>query len=66
VHDNPWQHYFERDNFLPVQEKTLQEWMQLLSQKQFIKIAAKTNVSGWNETDDWFEQRLNELADWLG
>jgi hypothetical protein len=66
VHDDPWQHYFERDNFLPVQEKTLQEWMQLLTQKRFIKIAAKTDVSGWNETDDWFEQRLNELADWLG
>lgn len=66
VHDDPWQHYFERDNFIPAQEKTTEEWMELLARKRFVRIAAKTDVSFWNEVDGWFEQRLDELAKWLG
>lgn len=65
VHDDPWQHYFAEDNFIAVKEKSMDEWLSLLMQKRFVKAAAKTDVSGWNDAPEWLDARLNELADWL-
>jgi hypothetical protein len=48
VHEDQWQHHFEKDNFLPVQHSTMDQQLDLLKRSGFIKLALKFDLEEWN------------------
>lgn len=47
IHADPWQHHFERSNYVPVAELQHGDLKTLLHQQPHVKIAAKLPVEDW-------------------
>jgi hypothetical protein len=41
INDNPWQHHFHRDNYLPLEEISQKDLCDLINNKPFIKLSTK-------------------------
>lgn len=52
VTDNPWQHHFERDNFLPIDELSSDAYRQMIRQKAFIKLGMRMELREWDEAEE--------------
>ncbi len=52
IADNMWQHHFERDNFLPVEELSPDAYGELIRKHSFIKLGKKIALQEWNEAED--------------
>lgn len=65
VSEDPWQHYFERDNYIEMstqEEGTIQK---LLVQKSFIKIAWKFPLAEWNNMPLALEHSFKKIVEFL-
>jgi hypothetical protein len=49
VNEDPWQHHFEETNYYPVNRLTETEFEKLVTQKNFLKLAAKIPVTVGDE-----------------
>jgi hypothetical protein len=49
INDNEWQHHFEADNYIPAAQQSLPRLHNIIGEKPFVKIAAKFELSRWNE-----------------
>jgi hypothetical protein len=51
VSSNEWEHHFESGNYIEANSLTETEIKAILSQRHFIKVAAKFSLYQWNEMD---------------
>ena len=47
IHENQWQHHFEADNYTGVKNLSNKELQDLITEKQFIKLAIKFPLQPW-------------------
>jgi hypothetical protein len=45
IHNEEWQHHFEKDNYAPLQEISLNDFKTIIQKNAFIKLAQKTELS---------------------
>ena len=65
VGNDPWQHNFEEDNYVPLQHFTLKSFKAILKEKTFIKIGKKIDLLHWNTVAPFVEQSFTELINLL-
>lgn len=62
-----WQHHFENDNYQLINRFVEQEYIQTITGKPFLKIAAKLELNEWNNTDEallhYFSQLVKVIND---
>lgn len=67
VNDDPWEHHFEKDNYMPLVEMSKNDFTELIREKPFIKLANKISLSCWDEAEEmllmYFKQMIALLAD---
>ena len=67
VNDGPWEHHFERDNYIPITDLSKNDFRELITEKPFIKLANKISLSCWDEAEEmllmYFKQMIALLAD---
>jgi hypothetical protein len=64
VNNNPWQHYFEDDNYLPFQKITIEQFSVMLNRESFVKIGKKISVGQWEAVTPFLERSFQEMI-WL-
>lgn len=66
IHEDPWQHHFDPDNYLPVQKFSAEEWKVLITTKGFTKISKTIPLQEWNNAQkklmEIFSQLLRPLT----
>jgi hypothetical protein len=67
INENQWQHHFEADNYIPVEQVNKNEFEKLILQKSFVKLAAKFPLQHWNDVpallDNFFTEIIEMLKD---
>lgn len=61
VNNNPWQHYFEEDNYVPLQIITIEQFDLMLNRELFIKIGKKISVKHWETAAQFIENSFEEM-----
>ena len=61
INNKPWEHSFEEDNFLPIQQLTLDQFTTILSRESFIKISKKKSLQHWDTALLFIEQSFVEM-----
>ena len=61
VHNNPWQHYFEEDNYIPLQKITIEQFGLMLTGDLFIKIGKKISIKHWETVALFVENSFEEM-----
>lgn len=65
VSDNPWQHHFEEDNFVPIHSLTHTGFRAFITKKPFIKIGKKIDLQQWDATALFVVQSFIEMINLL-
>jgi len=65
VNDNPWQHHFENDNYLPLTEANMIHFEKINTEKSFIKLAAKLDLQQWENSRSILEERFRQIMEML-
>jgi hypothetical protein len=67
INEYQWQHNFEADNYIPVEQVNKNEFEKLILQKSFVKLAAKFPLQHWNDVpallDNFFTEIIEMLKD---
>lgn len=67
VNDEEWEHHFEEDNYLPLEEMNSESFQSNIRQKKFLKLAHKIPVQNWDDAVELlagdFRRLLKILAD---
>jgi hypothetical protein len=63
--EEPWEHHFETDNFLPIKNFTAIEFATMLNRKPFIKIAKQINLQQWDAAGDFLIDHFIEMMKFL-
>ena len=61
IGDNPWQHHFRENNYLPIQQFTIDQIKQL----PFLKLTKKLNAADWSTLPAQFEEGFKEIGQLL-
>ncbi len=61
VNSNPWQHYFEEDNYLALQKITFEQFSVMLNRESFVKIGKKISVGQWQAVSPFIETGFEEI-----
>ena len=65
ISNDPWQHHFEKGNYIPVSGMGPVFFGNMIREASFIKLAAKKELERWDESEDIFPvcfQQLMEMA----
>ncbi|MBC7889579.1 MAG: hypothetical protein H7Z13_17020 [Ferruginibacter sp.] len=62
VHAGPWEHHFEPDNYLPLENYTARDFATILHREPFIKIAKRISLQQWDAAPGFLEQHFYELV----
>lgn len=49
IHDDQWQHHFEKDNYIPCKQLSVEQKTRCITQKDFLKLALKFDLEKWND-----------------
>lgn len=52
IADNPWQHHFDRDNFIPVETLSDDDYRQIIRKKSFIKVGNRIPLQEWDDAEE--------------
>jgi hypothetical protein len=52
INEDPWQHHFERDNYLPLQEFSPAELARQLEGRSFVKLGKNIPLNEWDNAID--------------
>lgn len=61
ISDDPWQHHFEKDNYLPVESFREEEFKSIVKQQSFLKLAAKFPLQQWDDAIVILEKKFQQL-----
>lgn len=62
IHQDPWQHHFRKDNYVPYSELGPMN----LTDLPFLKMAKKIPLSEWDQLPLFFEKNYREIVEILG
>ncbi len=65
IADDPWDHHFEEDNYLPLSGFEPYEFEKWIRQRSFIKLAVKTALQRWDECEEilpYYFRQMTEIA----
>lgn len=62
IHPDPWQHHFEPDNFIPVQELTASRFERIIQDSSFIKLSKKIPLEQWDDAAEGLVEITGQLA----
>ncbi|MEO6721100.1 MAG: hypothetical protein ABIN67_12045 [Ferruginibacter sp.] len=65
INEDPWQHHFNEDNYLPVTEFSLEDFAAILHNGPFIKIAKKIPLSHWDNATHFINDTFREMIKML-
>ena len=65
TNSHPWEHAFEQNNFLPFQQIAYEDFVVLLQQAAFIKIAKKQSIRHWDTALPFIRQSFEVLLSLL-
>ena len=49
INKEEWEHHFHEDNYRPINDISLNEFQQYITEKKFIKLSAKFELDKWSE-----------------
>jgi hypothetical protein len=61
INNKPWEHFFEEDNFLSIQQLTMDQFTAILNRESFIKISKKQSLQHWDTALLFIEQSFEEM-----
>ena len=61
VHDTPWEHHFEEDNYKPLNDYSKETFTAMLNREPFIKIAKKIPLQQWDAAQVFLENHFAEM-----
>ena len=61
IHADPWQHHFEEDNYVPLENYTAVDFATTLQRQPFIKIAKRVSLQQWDTAAEFLEHYFNEM-----
>jgi hypothetical protein len=61
IHVNPWQHHFEADNYVRLENYTADDFATILYREPFIKIAKRISLEQWESAPVFLEHHFNEM-----
>ena len=61
INNNPWEHNFEEENYLPVKKISIAEFATMLNREPFIKIGKKFSLQHWDTVALFIEQSFEEM-----
>lgn len=62
VNHTPWEYHYERDNYMPANELTRQDFANVLG-KSFLKISRKTDIGNWAGIPDFTVESFRMFLD---
>jgi hypothetical protein len=67
INEDQWEHHFEKDNYVPLQEMSTDDFEKSIREKPFIKLANKISLQQWDDAleilQGYFEEIIDILAD---
>jgi len=65
VNSEQWDHHFEQDNYLPVQEFSAEEFPLLVNKKSFLKLSSRLPLSEWDHAVELLSGEFVKTAGYL-
>ncbi|MGB3007625.1 MAG: hypothetical protein WBC06_14005 [Chitinophagaceae bacterium] len=65
VSKDQWHHHFEKDNYLPVNNKRKNDFEMEIKQKPFIKLAKKIPLNQWDDAENLIAESFKDVIDIL-
>ena len=64
VNENEWEHHFDDSNFVKINSLEKEE-IKYLQEKNFLKIAKKTELTEWNSAAKFLEDAFKEIIEFV-
>ena len=61
INTEPWQHHFDNDNYVPLNNYTAMEFTTMLYREPFIKIAKRISLQQWDAAPVFLEHHFVEM-----
>jgi hypothetical protein len=61
VYTDPWQHHFNNDNYVLINECTEEEFSSIINREPFVKIGKKIPLQQWNDAPLFIKQSFTEM-----
>lgn len=65
IHENQWEHHFEKDNYAAVNDFSAIEFGELIQQQEFLKLAQKIPLTQWDNAKNILLVAFNNLVSLL-
>ena len=65
VNEDPWEHHFEKSNYLSLRDATGAEFNATVGGKEFMKIAKRVSLKQWEEAGEILLTSFDQLMGWL-
>lgn len=65
IHSNPWEHYYEEDNYRALKNYSAAEFAAVIQQMDFVKIALPIPLAQWAIVPAFVEQHFTEMIQLL-
>ena len=65
IHSNPWEHYYEEDNYRLLKNYSAAEFAAMIEQMDFVKIALPIPLAQWEIVPAFVEQHFTEMMQLL-
>ncbi len=65
IHENQWEHHFEKDNYTAVNDFSAIEFGELIQQQEFLKLAQKIPLTQWDDAKNILLVAYNNLVSLL-
>jgi hypothetical protein len=66
VHEDAWQHHFDKDNYLPLSVLTDDEVRKLTEGRSFVKLATRFDLQQWDDSISILQERFQGIIKMLG
>jgi len=63
INDDPWKHHFEENNYRPLDKMNPAEFEKLMTNRPFIKLAAKIPLEQWEESGEILLGQFKQLIE---
>ena len=65
IHEDPWQHHFDEDNYISLEQYSAGDFQSVLQSSTFVKIAKKLPLSQWDHAKTFINATFSEMTTML-
>lgn len=65
IHEEQWQHHFEKENYASLENLTAREFTELLEKKSFIKLSCKFSFDHWDNAIRLLSENFARITTWM-